>query len=352
MAATKLPADPVRAGHDPAIDLAKGLATLGVFCIHTPLFDGTWFFDNFIARAVPLFFVLLGLNGELWWRRHGAERSWYASRLPRLLLPFWSAVALWWAIASFTLPAQLTALDWRIVLGALLTFTPQAPIFWFVPVAVQLLLVFPLLRSAMRGRGEVAVLVATAAACIATVAWKLNVLVAVRDWTAFLGAPAPGTMWTYLYPFQLFGPGFLWHVAAGVWIARRLLPVSARQGGVALVVYLIWVFALADPGFREGTGNTLYRLGDPVLVVALLGLAPLALRGFAPAATALSAIGRRSWHLYLGHAALHSALPPGQLQPFSGGPLSARIVYFVVLFVVGWAFAAAAEGLARLRKRS
>ncbi len=92
------------AGRAPEIGWLKGLAILGVLCIHARFLDGTAVFEHAINRAVYVFLVVVGVNSELWWQQPRLRartwftrtREWYRTRLVRLLVPVWVFGAMWW----------------------------------------------------------------------------------------------------------------------------------------------------------------------------------------------------------------------------------------------------------------
>lgn len=320
--------------HIGAIDLAKGIAIVGVLAIHAPLFPETRFFDAFIARSVPIFLLLLGVTGELWHRRapKTAVRDWYRARLPRLLLPFWVALTLWWIGAS-SLGANLPPLDLRILLGLALGQVHWAPIFWFVPVAAQWILLFPALRWALETFGDGKVLLASLAITVASVLCSEDIITFM---IATSIAPAPvndAGFWKVLY-FLLFGPAFALHVTAGAVIARRGLPLKPQLGWACLVAYLLASARLSGANLDSLAEVTVQRSIDPLLGVALIALSPL-LTAAKVIASPLAWLGRHSWYVYLGHGWAHSIV--GLVAPsiVLGAPPSTRVPYFFALLALG-----------------
>lgn len=335
-----------RPQHDPAIDRAKGLAILGVLAIHASILAGSWFFDAVIARSVPLFLVLLGINGELWHRAHaGSARTWLwlRVRLTRLMVPFWVAAALFWVAAS-SFGGALPPFDLRVMAGLALGQIPWAPLFWFVAVAAQWIVLFPLLRLAFKRCGNPATLALAAAVTALSVVFQSEIL-----WWMFslsIAEPPSGGdgIWEVLYHFMVFGPAFAWHIAGGVWLARAQLPLSATQGGLALVTYALLLAGLAVAEPSSATQGIAQRLLDPLLLVGILGLASLP-QGATALSRSLSWLGRESWFVYLGHAVVHSSLTAAGYDLGQENGALWRAGYFLALLGSGAAFAVGAKEL-------
>ncbi|HEX8054590.1 MAG TPA: acyltransferase [Thermoleophilaceae bacterium] len=275
------------------IDLLKGAAVLGVIALHgltAHELDDAWEGLHF-GQAVPIFLVLMAMNAASSLRRRGDAplrdlftRSYFAGRFERLLAPF----AVVW-VASLVLGLALSE-DVGFGPTTAVGVTPlTGPGNYFVTIAFEFVLVFPLLFLAFRRAPLV-----TIAACFAI------------DAAFELIAPH---VFSGSYPFvydaailRYFG-----QIALGLWIAEHSGLADRRNRwilGLALasVAYLVFEHQ-SDGGFdwlRHDFGATTNFLAAPyAAALVLLGLRFLPSRETAAPVRVLAAIGRASWHIFL-----------------------------------------------------
>ncbi len=319
-----------------AIDVAKGVAILGVILIHSQVLVPSAFQTHVISRAVPVFMVLFGLTSTLWWEKTpapGRIAAYYRSRFVRLLPAYWLAVALWWG-------GQRVLSSDPLGLGALVAsifgYAPWMQTSWFVTAILQLIVVFPLLRLAVDALGAVVV---SAAALAVLVFLQANSLV-VNAWVANL-LPHP-VLALGFYPFWIFIPHYLWLVACGMQMTSLARSPRAATLLVAFGVFLVPL--LVEPLVTQP--SALFRIAesvaDPARTVLLLAVASLLVR-VELLSSALAWLGRNSWEVYVGHMAVHSLVYPAWER--AGGPLEHRIEYTLVLLAGGVGFALALGAL-------
>src|SRR5689334_2863844 len=119
---------------DPAIDLTKGCAILGVLLIHSSALHGNFVFRNVVNHAVGVFVVLFGVNATLWWRRRTPSRDWrewYARWVGRIMVPVWAMLPLWWAMALYFRPFGVT-LGWTLPVVQAAGYLRYVGTGWFV----------------------------------------------------------------------------------------------------------------------------------------------------------------------------------------------------------------------------
>jgi peptidoglycan/LPS O-acetylase OafA/YrhL len=276
------------------IDLLKGVAILAVLALHgltsSELTD-SWAVLH-VGQAVPVFFVVMGMNaaGSLARRGTASPRSLYtrdylAGRAERLLLPF-AAV---WLIALVA-----GAIDGGLHFGPLMLVgvLPLAgPGNYFVTIAFEFAIVFPLLYV-LFARAPRAALVACFAAAAA---FEL-----VAPHVGFLKDSG-----SYAYDASIVR--YAGQIALGVWIALAWRDRRRGTGWILLlapvsVAYLIVLhespstFDRLHPGFGIST-NFLAAFWAAALVLAGLRLLPARVER-APG-VALAELGRASWHIFL-----------------------------------------------------
>ncbi|HEX7477092.1 MAG TPA: acyltransferase family protein [Polyangiales bacterium] len=341
------------------IDRLKGLAMLGVICIHAKLGDGTELYEQLINRAVPVFVVLFGATSELWWsaqsarvalggEARGALHAWYRTRGLRLLVPAWSAVTLWWLMAYALGATTPRHLSWLQLGVSYLGYAPWIGISWFVTLVLQLVLVFPALRWVQLRLGDLAtLLVAFGLSSLCT--WELWQIVDFGYRHLGSGVPKPG--WYY---FWIFSPRFFWQVAAGsciarFWHARPSARVTVVAAGVFVVsVVLSHVARGAQDDVFAGPlrEQIVMRFGDVPLALALLGVAGwLCAQG--RAARFLVWLGLASWGVYLGHMLVHELFHLTHHAPETG-PTARRVLYALTLLGGGCALARLGDRLRSL----
>ena len=317
------------------IDLLKGCAILWVLLIHSKALGDTPLYFHVVNRAVPLFVIVFGMNARLWWR--GRDRqdlfAWYASRLERILVPFWAALSIWWALVVWLRPHGLELHAWLPLLH-LAGIADSIGTGWFVTMILLLALLYPGIEEAVRRLGIWPVLAVTLAAELALVSvW---------------GASEP-----LIRPMSelVFPPRVLGHVVFGIFLADRLERVGPRTGAASAAV---WILCVATQSVVPELATHVRNLADLPLSVSLL----VALRVVARApllAHGLAWLGRASWGIYLGQLIVHNAvvfrcgfhadLAPNLANcafPFTGepgaSPMVARAFYTALLLAGALAF--------------
>lgn len=278
------------------IDLLKAAAIVSVIVLHglTPgrLYDAWAVFH--VGQAVPVFFVVMGINAVLSpWAVRGASslrrlytRAYMAGRIERLLVPF----AVIWIVSLIS-----GAFHGGLHFGPSLA-TGNLPLSgpgnYFIPIAIEFALLFPLIWWCF-DRSPVA----TVVACfVLDVGFELG-----ARHISFPGDPQP-----YLYDAAIFR--YLAQIALGLWIGAHLRGLRRDvRWIVALapisVAYLALLHEHPDaftswlrPGFGIST-NFLSSFWAAALVLAGLRLLPQTEHGVVTRAAA--ALGRASWHVFL-----------------------------------------------------
>ena len=323
------------AGRLPEIDRAKGIAILGVLLIHARPTADTWLHTYVVSQAVPVFLVLFGTTSELWWRRAGPGSAgrWYRTRAVRLLVPVWSALAALWTFRF------LAGVNTQSPLHVLLTFAGYMPWVgtgWFVTLALELVVLFPLIRWVVERIGAGAAL----AGAIAMLVWSevhLETVIALMQLVLHDTSARVSTA-SYYY-FWIFPPARLFPVVAGMVLARRGMP-SSRTGLTATAL----VVASSLVVDRLGPDPLLHRLASWALCVPLT-LAILA--GVRHVGTgvgaALAWLGRHSWGVYLAQLVVHETIH-GFASPDEAS-LGSRWAYFALLLASAWLLVTVGERL-------
>jgi peptidoglycan/LPS O-acetylase OafA/YrhL len=315
----------------PEIDLAKGVCILGVVLIHSQPLIGTAFHRCVVNRAVPVFLVLFGLTSELWWqareRRGTPLREWYATRLLRLMIPLWGALALWWmAVAVSAAPTPITI--WR-VLETLVGYLAPLRTGWFVTLILQLVVVFPALRWAVVRIGALPTLVACALIAIVSHTHMDQVIHFMRF--VLLDRSTHPHVLDLFYFFWIFAPASFVLVVAGIVLARRPSLLGTRPAVIAAAVFVAGTTATRTLVPDAALTPALVSLLDIPLTIALLG-AMASLNARRSAARALAWWGTASWGMYLGQMVLHDGLHLFELRP-EEGPIALRWVYCAILLL-------------------
>jgi peptidoglycan/LPS O-acetylase OafA/YrhL len=276
------------------IDLIKGAAVLAVLALHGltsgELIDG-WAVLH-VGQAVPIFFVVMGMNAVSSLGRRGQPslralytRGYLAGRAERLLLPF----AVVWVLALVG-----GAIDGGLAWGPLMLagVLPLAgPGNYFVTIAFEFAIVFPALYV-LFVRAPRAWLVACFAAAAAFELAAPHVSFLVGDGV-------------YAYDASILR--YMGQIALGAWIALAARDGRVRDGWIVLlapvsVAYLIVLhespsaFDWLHSGFGISTNfiSAFYAAG---LVIAAMRLLPD--RVSRAPAVALAELGRASWHVFL-----------------------------------------------------
>ena len=315
------------------IDWLKGLAIVCVLLIHAEPLVGSALHEYVINRAVPVFVVLFGVSSELWWlsrrqdHRGGLARVWWRSRLIRLLVPLWAALAVWWSLALVLHGHRPSP---GLAVAMLVGYLPTVSTGWFVTLILELVLLFPLVHWAVHRLGDLTSIVLALALLFVSHEHTLQIVATGR---ALLLNTAPTEGVAGFYPFLVFPPAWLAHVTMGVVLARRRplpTPIDA-VASAALVSSGIALHALVmnDPFRRSALAGAL----DLPLTVLLLYLAT-GLRRMPAVGGVLAWLGRASWGMYLGQLLVYSAAVMLHTAPWSG-PAVERWGFFLVLLMGG-----------------
>jgi peptidoglycan/LPS O-acetylase OafA/YrhL len=317
-------------GREARIDWLKGGAALSVLIIHARALQDPLLFQQFVNRAVPIFVLLFGVTSELWWRARSsrvtleASRAWYRTRLPRLLIPAWGALALWLAIEAVR--PDSGPMSTRKLIALALGYWPWVGTGWFVTLVLELVVLYPALRLLLDAIGERTTLLVTFVALVLSCLHMADVVAFMRNVAADRSPMEWGD--AELFYFLVFPPTWLFLVVCGMVWSRRGRPVGPAWIAASL--------ALVAVGFATRTAGLLDRPFATVLHLALTPAAALiafqvvgAVRHWAPAARALAWVGAASWGMYLGQLVVYNALVACGVLPegLSGG--------------LRWAFAAA-----------
>ncbi len=314
------------------IDALKGVAMLCVLLIHADPLRQSLFHLETINRAVPVLLVLFGASSELGWSRltalpfWPAARSYWRSRLVRLMPPVWVAVALWWILIPGLGVAPAPRWYWLPVHA--LGYVPQLGTGWFITLIVPLVLLFPFLHLCVRAVGP---WLACIAALLISAYLHYHVFEVTEAVSAVLRDSAHMQGFFRFYYFWIFPPARAFPLVVGMILAQRgmRIPPAVALACAGLVGVSVWVRATVladDPLVRP----TLQALTDvPFTVAALAGLTfALSERS----ARVLIWLGRSSWGLYLGQMLVHCALYVAWLRTFGDATLM-RWLYFGCLLL-------------------
>jgi len=296
------PADPMSGGgaaprHADAIDVLKALAIVAVLWQHSfeaeltdDLFGNLW-----VRPAVPIFFVLVGLNlaGSL--RRRGVAldgrslRTYFVRRLDRIAVPFVLVLAGGYAIA-------IADGTFRLSPGLAFGGMPvNAPGTYFIPALIGLVLLFPFIFWAYERRPLL-----TAVACLAVNASFELLIIGVLPTEKVL------TDWSLLYtgsPLRYLGL-----VILGVWIASNPRLGAPRNRPILVLAVLSAAYLVAeqlDPASFTALPDGFPRVTNLAAAPWACLLVMLALRFLPSRASELRVgravveVGRASFHIYL-----------------------------------------------------
>jgi peptidoglycan/LPS O-acetylase OafA/YrhL len=284
-----------RLPRDPAIDMAKGCAILGVLLIHSDALHGSFLFWHVVNQAVPVFVVLFGVNATFWWARRTPSTdwgAWYARWIDRVMIPVWAILPLWWAMALYFRPWGVT-LSWWLPLVQGMGFLLNVGTGWFVTLALQLALLQPVLEAFARRAGHPALLVIGLVLTTAITAVG-SVVVGPRE----------------LFYYGMFSPRVLGLVAFGMMLAPYVRGLDWRAGVGAAAVLALAVFAreAAAAQFSEVSdivaGEAAWVGALALTVVLLAVLRPIA--HVPVVAPALEWLGQSSYGIYIGQLIVHN----------------------------------------------
>jgi peptidoglycan/LPS O-acetylase OafA/YrhL len=271
------------------IDLLKGCAILWVLLIHSKALGDSIGFLYLVNRAVPLFVILFGLNATLWWRGRALPDQlavWFATRIKRILVPFWASLPLWWALVFWYRPVDV-AVHWWVPLVQIFGYAVYIGTGWFVTLILLMVVLFPLLEAAVRRIGIWPVLLVAVAGEL-FVAHEGAALIGRFGWLNFL----------------VFPPRLLGHVVFGMLLATRIERIGPIAGAACAVLWALCVVACRSSRWPELAAYGGVVIDFPLAVALLAGLRPLA--ALPVVAPALAWLGVSSWGLYLGQMLVHN----------------------------------------------
>lgn len=328
---------PRRRRRDVSLDVLRGWLTLCVCAIHAKLGMGSFIYKYIVNRAVPMFVFLIGVNGVRDSERSSRDFLTHSvQRIRRLLFPYWFSTALFHITGAYRKMAYLAALEegpWWAVLPRRNVWAHRvykvfgyAPLFgasWFVTLAV-LLTPFPSILASLpswerpaENTAEKELLRTNPVLC-STIGMATTALAAKYiDWghstMRFLGFNR-SAFDVYLFPLLYFGP-LVCGSCLGLTDDEEL---HSYSGDVSLVTSLSTVYATgvfvhtkyAGPfhSFEDSHAmQALLRALDvPLSVLCYFASRAIstALGEDSAVVTAFSAVGKRSWNIYLGHIVL------------------------------------------------
>jgi peptidoglycan/LPS O-acetylase OafA/YrhL len=279
------------------IDVLKGLAIIGVMVQHA---FGDGFLQHsweilYAGQAVPVFFVIMGLNAAQSLARRGGgsisdlyTRRYARSRFERLVVPI-----LWiWPVA---LVVALLVGEFHIGPLILVGVLPisSAPGNYFVTIMLEFAVVFPLVYWCFTR----APVVTTLVVAVADVGFEL---IAPHTHLFNVSGPAHG----YIYEAAI--AKYALAIMAGVWLSRihigRRGFIALTAGALVGVIYLIILhqspgdFGWLVPSFSRST-NFISVVYAVWLTVAGIRLLPN--RSTNPVYGLLERLGRASYHIFL-----------------------------------------------------
>jgi len=273
-----------------AIDMLRGCSILWVLLIHAEALPGNPLMVYVFNHAAQYFIVLLGLNAELWWSRARPHplRTWYVDRTRRLLVPLWAALPVWWLLVIVLKPRLQAPLTVSLLLQHLIGLTTQIGTGWFVTLAIEMAVLFPLLHFLARRIGYWPLL-ALGIAC--------SVLSLGAQWYVIHRAGLRGWL--------IFPPRWIAHMALGMVLARNLGRLGPAVGVAAAVLVAVCIATTPNANAAwDPYGGRLIEL--PMTVLLLVLMTPLSrVPGVAPP---LVWLGVRSYAIYLGQMLTHCAL--------------------------------------------
>ena len=284
-----MPPRPPNRPRDLSIDMAKGLAILGVLFIHSEALGDTLFFRHVVNQAVPVFVVLFGLNSSSWWSERDLWRSlgpWYRRAVRRILWPVWGALVVWWPLAVYYHPFGVR-LRWWLPFAQGAGYLLDVGTGWFVTMILQLLVLFPAFEWCRRRTGFWVLLpMGVLATCMLT-------------WYGLAIVGAVG-----LFNYWILSPRFFAHVTVGMFAARHRDRLGVGAGVLAALAFAGCVAGDLAP-LRIPWPQEFVALGGiPLTILLVVGL-----RRFTavPVATpALAWLGRSSYGIYIGQLITHN----------------------------------------------
>jgi peptidoglycan/LPS O-acetylase OafA/YrhL len=274
------------------MDVLKGLAAIGVILCHgmpDDFWEATVSARPFnYGQAVPIFLVVLGMNGLRTARRRGGAlytRDHFARQFDRVVLP----VAVAWAIA-FVLAAIFAspAISELTLLGHL---PLNGPGNYFIALLLQWIVIHPLLAAAYKARPGPTIAVCFALAAAAELAATQG---------AFDAEP---------YLFRACILRYLPAIVLGMYLLehRRGWPLWMYAGVLVSIWYLVAATLIPDDLPNRDFRFVTYAAPTAFYSVALVRLALDRL----PESRLLAALGLASLHIFLAQIIWFELVPSG-----------------------------------------
>lgn len=308
-----------------------GFAALCILVFHTwcKIFENTnlWFLENFITRisffGVDIFFFLSGFSLLFSIQSHSVHKF-YKHRFRRLVIPFWSAALMRYALGVGTI--------WQLLenISGISFYTRNIYSFlWFVPAIATLYLLFPIyykLFSASAGK---------TAFTLYLLAFWLLVSIALRN-----------TLRADLYGFTNRIPIFLVGCLAGH-LSQQRTYIFSRSVWILLVITLILGLYLSYltnyqnmpllvPTPNCCVPNFLITVSVSFLIPKLLELlcnTPLLKLLGSASVRFLSFFGIMTLELYCIQEGLFAIMGPWLLQHFNA--LMVNVIFFISVTILG-----------------
>jgi hypothetical protein len=364
------------------LDVLKGACSFAVLCIHGELGKSTRFHKLVVNRAVPMFIVCFGISSERWRRQNedlssfSFAREWIVGRLSGLAPAWWMFLTCWYLTGSSSMQIRWLKsigirfkrkLPFQMIFGYAMPLLPPT---WFVTeVLLMTLFTVPTMSVLCHAAPVAATLSAT---CLSAIALQ-----------------APGLCGQSMQACGFDGNNeFDWLLCPIIYAGRVAFGISLEkhvrgrpadsEALLASVVYLLGCKFVIDPRLTPRYRDALAATLDlPLSTVALWAAArvvdwtnnnnaephlgcecgtstiiqqqSLSGRGVRSAAGLLSALGQRSWNVYLGHLTVLQCLFFRTGIFATWNPTAAHKV--AIFLVSGLAFDAACSNMLLVRAR-
>jgi peptidoglycan/LPS O-acetylase OafA/YrhL len=310
-----------------------------VLLIHARLFTGTLVGEHIVNRAVSVFVVLFGTTSELWWRRNagatwrGTALRFYRTRFVRLMIPLWATMALWWTVAlALGLPLERPS---RIAL-TFAGYLPWVGTGWFVTLALELVVLVPLVRPAVTRLGIPASLAVAACVTVLAHAYMHQSIALMR---LLLWDRSAHVDLSYFYYFWIFAPAWAFAVVGGIAIGRRGVRFRGIEVAVASALVIGGGAVAQRMMITSSWRLVLMAALDLPLTVTLLAIAA---REVPFVTRPLAWCGVHSWGLYLAQLLVHDTVHAFAVPEAADATL-VRLAYVGVLLAGAAALVILAE---------
>ena len=343
------------------INLLKGFCIVGVACIHFggsfvrrdlawtgPFYMGL-FLNQFFSFAVPVFIFISGWLLDL---THGDRPihygRFYRKRLVKLGIPYLIVTALFFIL--FPRSPLITSVTWQNFLPRVFYYGIE-PTLYFVPLIIQLYLLYPLLRLADRklekpsegradsGHGPVLRLL--------LIFFVLHILI---GFLAYSGKISYHTLCLRFFPFWIlyfYGGMHFRGLTAGLRSVKKMDLLASLSGAAAVALFFWNISRLMDVGrvglsFERNMLDFAYCRPEilPYDLAAVLACGMVLQRPWTLRVGILETFGVYSYHLYVWHILV--LLHIGWGQP---AVMAACIAYPEVIPLVAFAACAIIAGV-------